>query len=198
MFDCSLASRSKFFADAVACSRCYGKYFERIKEGSVLEFGVYKGTSLKRLQKFVGERSLYGFDSFLGLPDDWFGDLGLFRERGYFNLDGKKPPQVEELEQSGAIIIPGMFNDTIPKWLEYHDDDIALIHVDCDVYSSTRDVLFGLNNRITAGCIVVFDEILGIGSEENEWKAFCEWVNECDRVTRAFTTSDRDASVIVG
>jgi macrocin-O-methyltransferase TylF-like protien len=39
--------------------------------GLVCEFGVWRGDSLRRLAALFSERTIYGFDSFEGLPEDW-------------------------------------------------------------------------------------------------------------------------------
>ena len=40
-------------------------------EGSVLEFGVHKGKTINVMSKVFPNDTLYGFDSFEGLPEDW-------------------------------------------------------------------------------------------------------------------------------
>ena len=72
------------------------KFFEYLipktkKNGSFLEFGVWKGKSIKIISELVGKRSskiVHGFDSFEGLPEDW---LGFNDVKGKFNLHGKLP-----------------------------------------------------------------------------------------------------------
>ncbi len=40
----------------------------------VLEFGVYKGTTISIIKEIFGDNYQYfGFDSFDGLPEDWVG-----------------------------------------------------------------------------------------------------------------------------
>ena len=50
------------------------------------------------------------------------------------------------------------------------------MHVDCDLYSSTKTVLDALAGRIRAGTVIVFDEYHNFpGWREHEHKAFMEF-----------------------
>lgn len=54
-----------------------------------------------------------------------------------------------------------------------------VLHIDCDLYSSTRTVLRLLKDRIKPGCVIVFDEYFNYpGWEDKEFKAFREFISE--------------------
>ena len=54
---------------------------------------------------------------------------------------------------------------------------LALAHVDCDLYSSTRDALIALAPRVVVGSVLVFDEYLGHATwRDDEAKA---WLEAC-------------------
>ena len=56
---------------------------------------------------------------------------------------------------------------------------VAFLHVDCDVYSSTVDVLRGLAERFQPGTVIVFDEYFNYpGWERHEFKAWQEFISE--------------------
>ena len=56
---------------------------------------------------------------------------------------------------------------------------VALLHVDCDLYSSTKLLFDSFINEIRPGTIIVFDELLNFdGYETHEMKAFYEYVTE--------------------
>jgi hypothetical protein len=56
---------------------------------------------------------------------------------------------------------------------------VALINIDCDIYSSTKTVLDLLSPRIKKGTIIIFDEYIGnLHWEEDEHKAFMESVSK--------------------
>jgi hypothetical protein len=54
---------------------------------------------------------------------------------------------------------------------------IAFLHIDCDIYSSTVDILQGVGDRLQAGTIVLFDEYFNYsGWRHHEFKAWQEFV----------------------
>jgi hypothetical protein len=147
----------------------------------VLEFGVAYGHTICSIkEKLEGKGyEIYGFDSFEGLPEDWEDKSHnrIVLPKGTFNLNGKMP------EIDGVTLIKGWFEDTVPEFVKT-TKDIALLHVDCDLYSSTKTVLYSLNNYIKPGTIIVFDEWYYLWSTEfteHEQKCFYEWVRDCNR-----------------
>jgi predicted O-methyltransferase YrrM len=56
--------------------------------------------------------------------------------------------------------VVGLFEDTLPTWLAQHPDPITFVHIDCDLYSSTKTVLTHIGPRVQAGTIIVFDEYM--------------------------------------
>ncbi len=118
--------------------------------GSFLEFGVADGGSAKFICKQIGERELHGFDWFRGLPEKWFG-----WEEGHFDTGGVCPIRVNNLR-----IFNGLFSDTLPTYLRDFDDSFAFVHIDCDLYSSTKTIFNLAAERFVSGTIIVFDEAL--------------------------------------
>lgn len=96
----------------------------------VLEFGVYKGMSLTRIKEKIGlyGYELFGFDSFEGLPEDWFNSIEdeVVLEKGFFSLQ-----EGENLKfvMDGVNLYTGWFKDTIPDYLKIAKP-IALLHID--------------------------------------------------------------------
>jgi len=119
----------------------------------VLEFGTWKGDSMETIRNNISNVfKIYGFDSFKGLPEDWPETV---YKKGAFDLGGEIPEKLKKLD---IKIFPGWFKDTIPEYIK-EADDIALLHIDCDIYSSTIDILYSdIKNYIKAGTYIVFDE----------------------------------------
>lgn len=135
-----------------------------IQNGLILEFGVRHGTSIRQLASFT-TNPIYGFDSFEGLPEDWHQE-----SKEVYSTKGKIPKA-----PSHVTLIPGWFEETLPIFLDKREEDVALINIDCDIYSSTKTVLDLLNTRIKKGTIIIFDEYIGnLHWEEDEHKAFME------------------------
>jgi hypothetical protein len=140
-------------------------------EGLILEFGVGDGASLRHLARGA-RRTCHGFDSFEGLPEDW---AGTFERKGKFGRGGDLPDV-----PANARLHKGWFDKTLPQFLEANPGEpVALLHVDCDIYSSTATVLRGLGERLHAGSVVVFDEYFNYPNwQRHEWKAFQEFLRD--------------------
>jgi predicted O-methyltransferase YrrM len=140
--------------------------------GLALEFGVYSGKSVNRIAKSL-EQPVFGFDSFEGLPEDWdVGNAVIGKDR--FDLEGRLP-QVE----SNVVLVKGWFDETLPLFLRLFADPVRILHIDCDLYSSTKTVLSCLGDRIQTGTVVVFDELINYPRfHEGEWRALYEFVVE--------------------
>lgn len=136
----------------------------------ILEFGVWKGTSINFFAKNSPESILYGFDSFEGLEEDWTGRNLL---KGAFNRYGVMP-RVE----SNVTLVKGWFEDTVPKFIDLlGTKKIRLIHMDADTYKPTYFVLNSLVKSFKAGTIIIFDEYIGYnGWRNHEYKAWQEVV----------------------
>jgi predicted O-methyltransferase YrrM len=136
--------------------------------GLVLEFGVEKGASLRHLASLT-PRTVHGFDSFAGLPGDWSGTK---EAAGAFSLRGKLPKV-----PPNAKLHAGWFDSTLPEFLGREPGACALIHVDCDIYSSTVTIFTALKDRIQPGTVIVFDEYFNYpGWRQHEYKAFQEFI----------------------
>ncbi len=141
---------------------------EAPKDGLILEFGVADGASVRHLAKVSGRR-IHGFDSFEGLPENW---SGTFERKGKFSRQGTLPEVPPEV-----MLHKGWFNDTIPLFLTSNAGPVALLHVDCDIYSSTVTIFDGLKSRLEPGTVIVFDEYFNYPNwKRHEWKAFQEFI----------------------
>jgi hypothetical protein len=154
--------------------------------GHVLEFGVFQGGSLNWLAQWCSERHdprVFGLDSFSGLPHAWVRTKsGDQYDAGHFALAGL-PAVVQN-----AVLVPGFFDATLAPWLAANPGPAAFVHVDCDLYSSTRCVLRQLNARIVPGTILVLDDLCSWSNpaaydtwQKGEWQALIEWLTEFDR-----------------
>jgi predicted O-methyltransferase YrrM len=144
---------------------------KRVKiDGHYVEFGVYRGGSIRHIASRVRDKIVVGFDCFEGLPEDWLGDI----QRGALSLQGKLPKVPRNVE-----LQPGWFDVSIPLWLKANPEPFAFIHIDCDVYSSTKTILDLISSRIVPGTVIAFDEYFGYPHwQQHEFKAFQEYVQE--------------------
>jgi Macrocin-O-methyltransferase (TylF) len=147
--------------------------------GLVLEFGVHNGRSINVIASLT-DRTVHGFDSFEGLPVD--DDIPNFTDGGVKWYAGKMSrggtlPDVRD----NVRLHKGWFISLLPEFLATHEGKIAFMHIDCDIYSSTRDVLNRSRDRISEGTIIVFDEYMNFeGWQRHEHRALMEFVTTTD------------------
>jgi len=148
--------------------------------GLYLEFGVWKGFSINYIARLRPQQKFYGFDCFKGLPEDW----SAFYPKGWMNLD-----EIPKVEKNAELVV-GLFNDTLKPFLESHKEKIAYLHLDADLYSSTKYVLFTLadQNRLQRGTIIEFDEVFYQDSPntvlDDEYRVFNEFISKYDVIVR--------------
>jgi hypothetical protein len=120
------------------------------------EFGVYKGYSIEFFARKLSNPStiLVGFDSFLGLPEDW-GSL----KKGHFSTEGQVPP----LNDKRITFKAGLFQDTVRSFFKkdnFPKTIVPLFHFDADLYSSTLFCLFAVEESFDE-FLCIFDEFSG-------------------------------------
>jgi hypothetical protein len=135
------------------------------------EFGVFSGFSINHFAKLISnqEKVIFGFDSFEGLKEDWFGTDA---PQGMFHLGGRLPQVLPNVR-----LVPGWFDVTLPRFLEEQTNSFSLIHCDADTYESTCTILSLLKERITSNTVILFDEYLNYPNWQNgefkAWQEFC-------------------------
>ena len=156
-----------------------------IPKQMICEFGVGAGHTLQKIkEQFPTGKTIVGFDSFEGLPENWIPEW----RKGSFSQGGEIP---KEVLGENVSIIKGLFSDTVPKFFETTDfkDVELLLHIDCDLYRSTKDVLgdglattlkenkFFMSSEVPL--YVAFDELIDYPTyEDHEIKALYEFLNE--------------------
>lgn len=166
------ASQAMLFVDREpVLSYCLETFFEQDinTEDLFLEFGVFKGNTINLCSNILKNQKFYGFDSFEGLPEDWSG-WTVRKEK--FDLNSVYP-----VVNSNVDLVAGWFDQTLPSFMDQHKNKVAFLHVDCDIYSSTKTIFDTLADYIQPGTIIVFDEYFNYPNwQEHEYKAFQEFV----------------------
>ena len=117
-------------------------------KGAFLEFGVFKGASINYTAKRNPEQQIHGFDSFEGLQEAWVNN-----DKNAFSVGGVLPKV-----RGNVRLHKGYFDKTLPTWLNENQDKVAFLHIDCDLYSSTKTIFDCLQDRIQKGSIILFDD----------------------------------------
>lgn len=155
--------------------------------GLNLEFGVASGATLTQIALATSGKA-YGFDGFTGLPEAWRSGYG---EGAFARKDLPKVP-------SNAELVIGWFKDTLPGFVAAHPEPLSYLHVDCDLYSSTVDILTHLGRHIAPGTVVAFNDYFNYpGWQEHEHKAWAEWVAASGATFRYVACNVRHQQVIV-
>ena len=144
---------------------------EHRKPGLIAEFGVFSGKTINHMSSIVTDQTIYGFDSFEGLPEHW---TGFIYSKGMFNVNGNMP------KVNGNVkLIKGWFDKTVPPFFIEQKEKISILHLDADLYSSTKIVLDNAKPYIQDGTILCFDEFFNYpGYQLHEYKAFFEFIQE--------------------
>ncbi len=166
--------------------------------GAIVEFGVFTGMSLAllaRAHSFDAKgmtRRVAGFDSFRGLPGSsevharWqIGDCAA--NHGWHPLlktgDPVTPEVTLRLFEACGLDAPqlhvGSFDDTLPAAFPAAHPHVALAHIDCDLYESTRAVLEALEPVLQDGSILLFDDWFHYRGHpgKGEARAFAEFLS---------------------
>jgi Methyltransferase domain len=143
--------------------------------GMLLEFGVARGATINILSQEIPDRRWYGFDSFDGLPEDWF----WLHPKGAFSQQGVLPQVNKNVE-----LVKGLFEETLPLFIKQHSEElarngIAMLHIDCDLYSSAKVIFNVLHPYLRTGTVIQFDEY---------W-FYADWVNHEAKVFDEFLKS---------
>jgi O-methyltransferase len=156
--------------------------------GDYFEFGLFKGYSFWSAQQKAnacgaGSMNFFGFDSFEGLPEVTGPDK---TERDHF-YKGQYRCSYDtvraSLENAGVdwnrtTLIRGYFDESLKDELhrEHGMRPLSIALIDCDLYSSTVDVLRFIDPLIQDQSILIFDDwnCFDKDDEKGQRKAFAE------------------------
>lgn len=139
-------------------------------DGMFLEFGVATGNTIREIAAHAPDgKTVYGFDSFSGLPGDWTGHVetsGAFKQSAV--------PKVP----SNVSLVRGLFEDSLPGFMAENAGPVSFAHIDCDLYSSTVTILEHIGPHLQAGTLLLFDEYFNYPGwklhEHRAWLEFCQ------------------------
>ena len=136
-------------------------------DGDYLEFGSHQATTFRMAwsaSRAVGhDAHLWAFDSFAGLPEssasedlhpEWVPGTMATSEEEFHRLCAGAG-----MSRRHYTTVPGYFSDTLAASPGAKlPSTIALAYVDCDLYSSTLDVMHFLVPRLRHGMVLAFDD----------------------------------------
>lgn len=160
--------RARSFESRYEVYRYIAPFVPQSEDGLICEFGVAGGKSIRTLAELFPHRTIYGFDSFEGLPEDWAN-----LRKGEYRQPVPKVP-------TNVTLIKGWFEDTLPPFVAEHTGMADFLNVDCDLYSSARVVLEHFGGRIRSGSVICFDDFFNYPGwkTDGEYRAFSEFLEQ--------------------
>jgi hypothetical protein len=119
----------------------------------------------------------YAFDSFQGLPhDEELWSTGEFRADASYFLRSLRKAGVN---RDRVVLVPG-FYDAVTLEQAPGLQRAAVVHIDCDLYSSACDALRIVGDIVGPGTVLIFDDWFSFAdhldpSQHGEQRAFSEW-----------------------
>lgn len=152
---------------------------KRIKEGdiegAIAELGVYKGETAKLIHHMLPDRHFYLFDSFSGLPKQ------VIKE----DCDGTVRPQTVKFDNTSPEEVLKYIsgNDNLhikegvfPETTEGIDEErYAFVHIDADLYQSTKDALEYFYPRLAQGGVIVVHDY------NHDWEGATKAVDQFEK-----------------
>ncbi len=156
-------------------------------KGSVIECGVFKGSSLLLMAKLFSiyepygiHRKIVGFDTFTGFPSssdidkknqkdkkkyrkNYLGNVNLKNIENSIKLFNKNRPNghITKID-----LVKGDATKTIPKFMDENSHTlISLLYLDFDLYEPTKIALKYFLPRMSKGSIIAFDQL-----NQRRWK----------------------------
>jgi hypothetical protein len=163
------------------------QYIERnCVMGDVAEFGCWSGCSASTLYSALRKtsRRLYLFDSFDGLPEPTQEDSCFYVLTGGWKRGTFKGQSAGATRRAfpRAIVYEGWYSKTVPTLGPL--TRFGLLHIDCDLYSSTMDALTPLfaRGQVSKGALLLFDDWHHNQADNNSgerkaWKELCQKFN---------------------
>lgn len=126
-----------------------------ILKGDLAEAGVYEGATAEIIRSIMPETPLHLFDTFTGLPNTMV--PGLDSESYY---EGHMEVDIEKTKfhfrpYSNVHLYPGFIPDTLDA---IKDKTFAFVHIDLDIYQSTRDALLFFYPRMEIGGTILIHD----------------------------------------
>ncbi len=169
----------------------YTEPFNRVMEyvnlcnvsGDICEFGTYRGFTSEQLALRMKNQRLYLYDSWEGFPEITSVDMHCKEVlEGYWKQGDCRVTTAVEQEIFDMVNahIPGRLNMVKGYYSPQTPipEQIALLHIDCDLYSSTKTALELCAPNLSEGAVILFDDFNNnlASNEYGERRAFRETI----------------------
>jgi O-methyltransferase len=118
--------------------------------GAIAEFGIYKGATANLICQVKGEKPLYLFDTFEGMPNE------KITSRDRWKLNTHKDTTLLSVQTylkqyEDVLFFQGIFPESINGHPGLEDLRFSFVNVDVDLYESTRQALEFFYPRLNVG-----------------------------------------------
>lgn len=186
-----------------ALHRAWGHIYSNRIKGDYVEFGVYKGASLLNSYRCYLEfknwidgqltspelwrrdaardfsthtPKFYGLDTFEGMPNNNESEV-CFLNNSFMSDFNKVKSLLSKhgLNDPQLILLKGLFSTNKSNLMNVKN--AAIVHIDCDLYESTKDALSIISPAIGTGTVILFDDYNAFSADNNkgERRAFREF-----------------------
>lgn len=141
--------------------------------GDIAEIGVWKGESARCILAHTHGCKVYLYDTFTGFPPEMclsgvdFHTAGGFNDTSLAEVEKRLQPYADRV-----VIRPGVF----PATAMDDNGPFRLIHIDCDLYLSTKAAIEWAADRLSPGGLILSDDYY-CGSTAGAKKAIDEWLH---------------------
>ena len=126
--------------------------------GNAAEVGVYKGGSARLIAYILRDKNIFLFDTFEGMPEDdeMKKEIGAGHSAGdFFEEDLFDSVKDYLSDLPNCKFFQGYFPDTA---LDLHDEQFSFVHLDADIYQSTKSGIEFFYPKLVSGGIIFFDD----------------------------------------
>jgi len=124
--------------------------------GSVAECGVFRGGSLRLFAEVFPEKTVWGFDTFTGIPLEMTNSGYDYHKAGDFSETSLEEVVAYLGYYKNINIVPGIFPGTFEQ--VPGDETFCCVHLDCDQFYSYIACLDFFMPRLEVGGIFIFDD----------------------------------------
>jgi predicted O-methyltransferase YrrM len=136
--------------------------------GDMAEVGVYRGGSARLISEVKGDRQLYLFDSFEGLPELSDKDSHQFHARMYTASYEEVSKYLSRLP--GVFLYKGWFPGETAQVVK--NKTFSFVHLDVDLYEATRDALEFFYPRLNKGGVLISHDYSNSGGVRKAFDGF--------------------------
>jgi len=148
-------------------------------KGDIVEFGVWNGNNLFTIKKIIDflkiNKKIYGYDNFSGFPNP----IGYNKKKSGKGIYVGSPIFIKYITNFFKFKKIEIIHDDILNLNKYlfKFKRLSYIYIDCNIYIPVKNILDLLNNKLSKGGMIAFDEGLN-NSKSGEGKALKDFYSK--------------------